>query len=254
MTISEKLNKDFGNQIALEQVAPDAFRIYAPFFHEDGDMISMYLEIRSDNSLIIKDFGNTLMRVSYTFELDSPNKINILNNIVKGNYGHLNDGELSIETTLDSLPQAIFQFSQLVAKVSSIDLLKRETIKSLFFERLDAYISENLIKYHYSQNFLPTRDKQLSVDYQIQPKTNNTKPLFLFGVNENTKASKVVISCLSFQKQHLPFRSLVIHEDFENLSSFYRNQITNTVDKQFTSFDDFSAEGMEYIERELEAS
>lgn len=75
--------------------------------------------------------------------------------------------------------------------------------------------------------------------------------MFIFGVNENTKASKVVISCLSFQKQKIPFRSLIVHEDFDGLSSFYRNQITNMADKQFTSLDDFRTEGLDYISREL---
>ena len=103
-----------------------------------------------------------------------------------------------------------------------------------------------LEKYNIIRNFAPTKDKQLLVDYKIE----GSRPLFIFGVNENTKASKVVISCLTFQKQKLPFRSLVIHEDFGTLSSFYRNQITNAADKQFTSLEDFKAEGLEYIQRE----
>lgn len=89
------------------------------------------------------------------------------------------------------------------------------------------------------------------MDYHIPIKTEGSKPLFVFGVNENTKASKVVISCLSFQKQKIPFRSLIVHEDFDGLSSFYRDQITNMADKQFTSLDDFRAEGIDYISREL---
>lgn len=254
MNIQERLQKEFGTQIALEEIAPNTMRIYAPFFHEDGDMFSMYLEIHNDSTILLRDFGNTLMRVSYTFEIDSQNKINVLNNIVKSNYGNYDDGELFISTTLDHLPQDIFQFSQLVAKVSSIDLLRRETIKSLFFERLDGFMSDQLKNYGYLQNYQPTRDKQLLVDYHIPSSASGIKPLFIFGVNENTKASKVVISCLSFQKQRVPFRSVIIHEDFESLSSFYRNQITNTADKQFTSLDEFQAEGTDYIARELVAS
>ena len=99
-------------------------------------------------------------------------------------------------------------------------------------------------------NFTPTRDRQLIVDYRLTG-DHSARPLFVFGINENTKASKTVISCLNFQKQHIPFRSLIIHEDFESLSTFYRNQITNTADKQFTSLEDFKAEGFGYIDREL---
>lgn len=254
MNLVDRLRSDFGELVSLEEVSPGIMRIYAPFFHEDGDMVSMYLELRQDKTMIIRDFGNTLMRISYTFELDSQNKLNVLSNIVKSNYGQLEDGELLLETTFERLPQDIFQFSQLVAKVSSIDLLRRETIRSLFFENLNEFITGQLKQYHFIQNYLPTKDKQLIVDYQIPAPSGAMKPLFIFGVNENTKASKVVISCLSFQKQRIPFRSLIIHEDFGSLSSFNRNQITNTADKQYTSLDDFKAEGLDYIERELEAS
>ena len=249
MEIEHLLQKSFGALVSLEDVAPNIKRIYAPFFHEDGDMISMYLE-QSGDSWIIRDFGNTLMRVSYTFDLDSKNKIDILNGIVKSNYGRLENGELLVSTTSENIVQSIFQFTQIVAKASNIDILRRESIKSLFFENLADCIITNSKNYKVESNFMPTRDKQLLVDYRLTG-DHSLKPLFVFGINENTKASKTVISCLNFQKQHIPFRSLIIHEDFESLSSFYRNQITNTADKQFTSLDDFKSEGFDYIEREL---
>ncbi|RAQ28341.1 Domain of uncharacterised function DUF1828 [uncultured Ruminococcus sp.] len=247
MTIIDKLHEQFGQQIALEEVSPDVMRVYAPFFHEDGDMLSMYLEIQKNGEILIRDFGNTLMRVSYTFDIESSNKKNILSNIVKSNHGILDDGELMLPTNLSQLPQAIFQFSQLVAKVSNVDILRRETVKSLFFDYLNEYLTTNLSAYNIIRDAKPSNDKSLIVDYEI----SGSKPLFLFGVNETSKAAKVVISCLTFQKQKIPFRSLVIHEDFGSLTSFYRNQITNAVDKQFTSLEDFKTEGLDYIQREL---
>lgn len=249
MEVETLLQKNFGSLVSLEEVAPNVRRIYAPFFHEDGDMISMYLEQTGD-SWVIRDFGNTLMRVSYTFDMESKNKLDILNGIVKSNYGRLENGELLISATMENLVQSIFQFTQLVAKVSNIDILRRETVKSLFFENLADCILSNAKKYAVESNFTPTRDRQLIVDYRLTG-DHSARPLFVFGINENTKASKTVISCFNFQKQHIPFRSLIIHEDFESLSTFYRNQITNTADKQFTSLEDFKAEGFGYIDREL---
>lgn len=246
MELIEIIHKQFGNLISLEEIETNVWRLYAPFFHEDGDMFSIYIQVDCNGHLVLRDFGNTLMRVSYTFNIDTPKKQDILSNIVKSNYGILDDGELILETDFDKLPQSILQYSQLISKVSNIDILRRETVKSLFYEYLDEYMATNLKKYNLIKNFAPTKDKQLVVDYKIP----GTRPLFVFGVNENTKASKVVISCLNFQKQKLPFRSLIIHEDFGTLSSFYRNQITNAVDKQFTSLEDFKAEGLDYIERE----
>jgi hypothetical protein len=52
-----------------------------------------------------------------------------------------------------------------------------------------------------------------------------------------------------FQKAKLPFRSVVVHQDFDSLSKTDRQIITNAVDKQFTSLDEFTASGREAIER-----
>ena len=208
-------------------------------------MYSIYLD-EEENRILIRDFGNTLLRVSYTFDFDTPKKREILQNLVKSNYGSLTDGELSIETTIDMLPSAFFQFTQLVSKVSSMDILRREVVKSLFYENLDTFISSELKEFQIQKDYRPTRDNELVVDYYIPA----NKPLYLFGVNENTKASKTVISCLTFQKQRLSFRSLIIHENFNELSSFNRNQLTNAADKQYTSLEDFKSEGKDYINRE----
>ena len=134
MELLRRLQDQFGRLVSVEEVEPHILRIYAPLFHEDGDMMSMYLDTSAgDDGLALRDFGNALMRVSYTFDIDTENKRNVLNAIVKSNQ----------------------------------------------------------------------------------------------------------------------FRSLVVHEDFDGLTSFYRNQLTNAVDKQYTTFDDFKDNGLAYIQREL---
>ncbi|MCL1786651.1 MAG: hypothetical protein FWG38_01585, partial [Defluviitaleaceae bacterium] len=79
------------------------------------------------------------------------------------------------------------------------------------------------------------------------------RPIFLYPVKDNAKASKVIISCLNFQQKNVPFRSLIVHENFEKLDGFNKKQITNISDKQFYTLDDFERDGSAYIERELSA-
>lgn len=250
MQIIERLRQQFGELITLEDLPDGVMRIYAPFFHEDGDMLSMYLQQMPDGNFLIRDYGNTLMRVSYTFDIDTENKRNVLNNIVKSNQGRLDDTELCLESNINTLPQSILQFSQLVAKISNIDLLQRHVVQSLFYDYLDEFIDKNFSNYKVYKDFTPVDDRELIVDYKFEA----TRPLFVFGVNGETKASKVVISCLSFQKNKIPFRSIVVHNDFDSgISSFYRNQITNMADKQFTSLNEFKAIGFDYVSREIAA-
>jgi citrate lyase gamma subunit len=245
LDINSLLQKQFGENIGVEEVSPNILRIYAPFFHEDGDMLSIYLDMNSDN-MLIRDFGNTLMRVAYTFDFESENKRRILDDIVKSYNGMLFDDEISMTVDESNLARIVYQFSQLVAKMSNIDVLQRELVKSLFFEYLNDFVDSSLANYGVTKNYTPSTDKSLVVDYVIKA----SKPIFLFGVNSDTKASKTIISCLTFQREAIPFRSLVIHENFESLTAFNRQQITNAADKQFYSFDGFKTDSITYLERE----
>jgi hypothetical protein len=65
----------------------------------------------------------------------------------------------------------------------------------------------------------------------------------------------VALSCLEFEKRNIPFRSVVVHEDFENgLSKKDQTRITSAADKQFTSLNDFQSHAEQYFSREVEQS
>lgn len=246
MKALEILSKQFGDLVALEEIKPGISRIYAPFFSEDGDMLSMYLQ-EDSRGFSIRDLGSTLMKVTYTFDIDTENKKNILDGIVKSNNGRLEDGELIIDTDIEKLPQAIFQFSQLAAKVSNIDLLQRQNVKSMFYDYLSEFIIDHLSAYTIKSNFAPTGDREIMVDYAIEAQ----KPLFIFGVPGTTKAAKVVIGCMEFKRVNLPFRSIIVHENFDSLETYYRNRLTNVADKQYTNLETFKQEGIKYIQDEV---
>lgn len=248
----EHLAADF-KSLQFREKRSGVFKILVPFFHEDGDMYDIFVEECPSNSglLRISDYGLTLMKLCYNFEIDTPRKKEVLASTISQNRCFYEDGMIYLDVTPTQFTMGIYQFAQVISKVNAMDMLSYDNIQSMFYDYLNSYMSESLQKYHFQKNYLPTKDSQLVVDYQIPATSNTSKPLFIFGVNENTKASRVVITCLSFQKQRIPFRSLIVHEDFEGLSSFNRNQITNMADKQFTSLQDFQTEGVDYIEREL---
>lgn len=252
MQALESLSREFG-QLQFREKRSGLFKILVPFFYEDGDMYDIFVEESPQNSnlLRISDYGLTLMKLSYNFDIDTPRKEEVLESTILQNRCLFHSGTIYLDISPHQFSMGIYQFAQVISKINAMDMLSYDTVQSAFYEYLNTYMVENIKSYNYSRNYLPTKDNQLVVDYKISPNAAGAKPLFIFGVNENTKASKVVISCLSFQKQRIPFRSLIVHEDFEGLSSFYRNQITNAADKQFVSFDDFRAEGLDYIEREL---
>jgi len=254
MTAIELLRAQFGSFVCLEERRPHVQQILAPLYHEDGDMMEVFLDLPKDAVLSavqpvrLSDHGMTLMRLSYTFDLDTPNKEKILQRILLENGVSEQDGELYLETVAESLCPALMQFSQAIGKVCNMRLFRRETLESLFEEMLGDFIRESLCRYRPTQSVcpLPERD-DLEVDWQFSP---NGTPLYLFGVKDNSRARLAAISCLEFQRANLPFRSMVVHEDFDKIGRKDKRRLTSACDKQFIDFDDFRLNAAQYLQRE----
>ena len=79
MKAIDLLQKQFGDFVRLEEKRPNIQQVYAPLYHEDGDMMDLFLDLPKDANLTedkeirISDHGMTLMRLSYGFDLDTPN-------------------------------------------------------------------------------------------------------------------------------------------------------------------------------------
>lgn len=251
MNYMELLSEQFNHQIAVRERRPGIYQLIAPLYHEDGDMIDIFLEQHNGGRPPIRvcDHGMTLMRLSYSFDVDTPNKERILQQILSENRVHEVNGNLFLETAPESLYPAVLQFAQTVAKVSNMQLYKREVIQSLFYELLTEFIEASLTRYHPRPNTLPIPDRDdLETDFQFDVRP---RPIFLFGVKDSAKARLATISCLEFQRARIPFKSFIVHEDFEALNKKDRSRITSAADKQFISLDDFREHAEQVFEREV---
>ncbi len=152
----------------------------------------------------------------------------------------------------ERLYPALLQFAQTVAKVSSMQYYKREVIQNLFYEQLAEFVEERLAEYEPRRNTLPIPEHdEYEVDYQFDI---GPRPLFLFGVKDNDKARLATISCLEFQRRRIPFKGVMVHQDFESgITKKDRTRITSASDKQFPSLDDFRENGPQFFERERAA-
>ncbi len=243
------LRNQFNDRIRFVEKRSGIFQLIAPFYHEDGDMLEIYLEgLKEDGKIRISDHGMTIMRLSYEYEIDTPNKRRIFEKMLAENRLLEKDGRLYLEADLDVLYPSVLQFAQAVGKVSNMKLYKREVIKSLFYELLDEFINEQLVRFQPEPKVLPIPERDdLEVDYSFK---GFPRPLYLFGVKDDTKARLTTISCLEFQRADIPFKSVAVHEDFEDLSKKDRKRITSAADKQFVDLDDFTNHGEDYFDRE----
>ncbi len=254
--VLEILRSEFDDRVSLLERRPGIVQVVAPLYHEDGDMVDIFLDLPKGNEdkIRISDHGMTLMRLSYSYEVDTPTKQKILQRILAENGIAEDEGRLSLETSQGSIYPALLQFAQTVSKVSSMKAFKREVIQSLFYETLNDFVSSVLARFHPTADYLPIPSRDdLDVDWRFP--TAHARDIFLYGVKDAAKARLAALSCLEFQRQNIPFRSVIIHEDFENgLSKKDRKRITNVADKQFASIEDFKKDGEEYFDRELTAA
>jgi hypothetical protein len=136
-----------------------------------------------------------------------------------------------------------------VAKVSNMQVFKREVVQSLFYETLGDFVKGTLSRFHPVEAYqpLPSRD-DLDVDWRLNLRQRD---IFLYGVRDNAKARLAALTCREFQFANIPFRSVIVHEDFGNgLSKKDQARITNVADKQFTSLSDFEQNAEKYFQRE----
>jgi len=245
MKTLDRLNDQFGSLVSYEQVERDLYQVFAPMYHEDGDMFSMYVDF-TRSGILLRDCGFTLMRVSYTFDIRSERRMRILNSIVARNNGILRAGELQMETDVTTLANSLLQFGNLIAKVSNIDILRTEGVHSAFYDDLKEFVDTQLANYRIQAGVLPTNDVDFVVDYAVEA----PRPLFLFAVNSDDKALRTVISCQEFHRREISFRSIVVSDSIEKLSQYHKRQILNATDKVFPVLDDFCEGAFSFLSRE----
>ena len=248
----EDLRTEFNHHVSFREKRPGIVQVLAPLFHEDGDMVEIYLDLPKPPSIgpiRISDHGMTLMRLSYSYDIDTPTKQRILGRILSENEIMEDGGRLCLDVKPEGLYPALLKFAQVVAKIGNMQAFKREVVQSLFYEALGDFVQNMLVRYHPVPSYEPIDGRDdLDVDWKLgaQP-----REVFLYGVKDNAKARLAALACREFQIKRIPFKSVIVHEDFENgLSRKDQTRITAAADKQFTSLSDFRDNAESYFERE----
>ena len=247
--IKESLNRRMAGGIDFYKRRPGKYQLIVPILHEDGDMVDIYLRESplGEGYIRICDFGMTLMRLSYTFEISTPTRQDIFESILINNQVDDDDGNLYMDTTVDQLYEGILQFAGCVQKVCNMRYWSREIVRSAFYDDLKEHVKTELMEFSPEPDRSPLPDHPLlSVDWSL---VHNRQNFYLFGVRGNDKAKNVAISLLEFQKVRLPFISLVVHENMQELGMRESSHLTRNADKQYSELDIFKQSGYEDIHR-----
>lgn len=225
-----------------------AFQLIIPILHEDGDMVDIYLQDSplGEDHVRICDFGLTLMRLSYNYEISTDTRQRIFDSILINNGVSNDDGNLYVDAAIGRLNEGILQFAGCAQKVCNMRYWSRETVRSEFYENLAQYITGELAEFGPVADISPIPDYPISVDWSL---THQDRSFYVFGVRGNEKAKNVAIALLEFDKEKLPFISLVVHEDIEDLGRRERTYLTRNADTQYPQLDDFRERSVSDINR-----
>jgi len=207
------LTNDFNRNISIRKKRPDIYQILLPIYHEDGDMIDLFIKHIDDNNYILSDFGLTLQRLAYSYDIDTPNKESILQKIISENRLLEHDGNIYLPTNLENIYVDIMHITQAYAKIGSMRYFKRGVIENLFFEILDDFIFNELSEYKPQKNVMPIPSREdLEADYSFQP---NGKPVYLFGVKDISKARLATLNYQAYLLENIKYHGWVVTENFE---------------------------------------
>ena len=229
---------------------PDAHQLIVPMLHEDGDMLDIYVQDspRGEDHVRLCDFGLALMRLSYTFEINSPTRQRIFDSILINNGVKADSGDLFLDVSADRIYEGVLQFAFCIQKVCSMDYWSREIVRSAFYDDLGEYVTAEMASFSPEADVAPLAESPLfSVDWSL---TCNSRPFFVFGVRGNDRAKNVAISLLEFEKARVPsFVSLVVHENVEELGNRERLYLTRNADVEYPYLDDFREKAQADIPR-----
>jgi hypothetical protein len=246
--ILNHIRNDFNGKIGIRQKRPGIYQLIMPIYHEDGDMIDLFIKPDGENGFTLCDFGLTLQRLSYSYDIDTENKESILQKIILENSLVEEEGNICLNTKPETIYTDIMHITQAYAKIGSMRYFRREVVENLFLETLEDFIFSELKEFNPEKKVLPIPDREeLEVDYAFYP---NGKPVYLFGVKDVAKARLATISYQAYLLNHLKYHGWVVTENFDALSKKDRMRLTNACDKQFTSLDEFRTSARQYLEKE----
>ncbi|MDE0230201.1 MAG: DUF1828 domain-containing protein [Spirochaetaceae bacterium] len=107
----------------------DGYQLVVPICHEDGDMVDVYLQDspRGEAYIRICDFGMALMRLSYSYDLDTETRRRIFDDILINNRVENDGGNLWLDVPVRRLYEGVMQFAGCVQKVCNMRYWARET-------------------------------------------------------------------------------------------------------------------------------
>lgn len=212
-----------------------------PFTFPDGDHYPIYVTETRTGGVVLSDRGHTLMHISYEHDVDAffkGTRARLLEQVVREAGMLERAGVFSVEVSPAQLAEAVFQFGQALTKVYDLTFLSRAHVASTFYEDLKAILSKMIDEEHLEADYAPpdiSDGDSYRVDYRLWGKRE--RPVFLYGVPNRDKARLTTIMLSYFRLHELPFESIIVYENQQEIPRLDLTRLTKVADTEVASLD-----------------
>lgn len=227
------------SEVEIEKEGMDRYLIHTPFTFDDGDVFKIILKDFEKETPFLTDEGHTLMHLSYKdVEVESGTRSELFSNILNRHSIVNNDGEMRLYIIdRETVGDAVFSFLQGISNISDLDFLKRERIRSMFYEDARKFLAEKLSEFdvHFDKT-IEGHDEQglYPVDCCVR---SDAGDIFIFPILNDDKCRDTTISLLQFEKYGVDFRSIGIFQNQEEINRKVLSRFSDVCDKQFSTLD-----------------
>jgi hypothetical protein len=236
--IESAIKKKLGEGIEVEKEHEGLFRVDTPFGFDDGDSYLIFVEKKIDG-YVISDRGHTLMHMSYWTDSDrlfEGRRGRIFNDILS-RFGLQNDGgAIKLITSEEKIGESVYSYIQALDKITDMEYLDREQIRSLFIEDVVSYVLDRLSIYNPIENWFDRRSDPEG-NYRAHVALQGRDRLVLvYALASDNSTRDATIFLYHLAKTDVKFKSVGIFRDQVAINGRVLARFTDICDRHFSSF------------------
>ena len=252
-TIEQQFRDKVARSVTVASEGIGRYRVFTPFLMDDGDHLGIVLR-REPDAWVLSDEGHTFMRLAYSLDiadLSSGTRQKIISNALSMFSVAERGGELVLPIPNDEYGDALYSFVQAMLRITDVELLSRERVRSTFIEDFDAFFAEAVAAERRTFNWHdPDHDHEAM--YAVDCRINGmAKPLFVFALPNDDKVRDATIALLQFERWHLAFTSIGVFEDQEQVNRKVLARFSDVCEKQFSNLPGNRDRIQSYITQEV---
>ena len=233
-----KIKQKICEEITIEEENEHLYRINTPFGFDDGDSYLIFLEWKPDG-YIISDRGHTLMHISYWTDTErffEGRRGKTLEAIINRFGLNFESGEIKLRTAAENIGEAVFHYLQALDKITDMEYLDREQIRTLFVEDVVHFVQHELERYNPKKDW---HDRETDPEGKYKAHValgNRNKMVLVYALAGDDVTRDATISLHYLSRSNIRYKSVGIFRDQEIINRRVLARFTDVCERQYSSF------------------